>query len=804
LEKLQELAKSTLLNALQTERDTVEELESALSTVQQNNSAILEMVSSRDSLIDELNDRVAVFEEDKVVLKAALRQLQKEMKEEGPKFKKMEGDLEVAQDVIDQLKTELKTLKTTHTTQLTNLTLKLSAHQNTINETDSKMSMISIYVDQLEERLASFAIARRQITEREVECRKIEEDVAEKEEGWIVTERQMGELVEERDGLKNLAELLVEERSGLQKERRELKVEGKELKVRGEVLEGEICVLKEDLVRVEEEVGEVRREYDFSEMKCVEREADVRELQARSKELASDVERKEETINVSLVANTGLEEEMERLKEEMKQLGLEKEEALSLLSAVEDEKEDISSILSTVVEEKEETLSLLSTLKEDNEETLALLSNAEREKEEALALLSTIVEKNLEAPAEAEPEAEIITGEIEDDNGEIPPPPPPPHYEADEAEDPMVDSSSTNFQDQDDNDGWRSDPLVDSNNVGVQSYRSPQIQEEAEGEIPPPPVDIGGEDLVVNSVSPIPNEASANVVEDFTDGVETHAPPPPIDTDGGDQRQIVDQDDYLHSEDTTSRYESNEEETNFDLNAPAPYDQVQDNDIHEVYAPHPANNDGVEEQQQTSTVVDMDLSTTGGGIVEEHNESAPLPPSVECDDVGDLAHNHEDDTIDNESPTRYYNKEDDEGDAMMPLHIGEDGFQSVSHGEGDTGERYGLENEENVDCTGDDADVDEIVYHDSQGNGIEYNSNSNQDEPYISVNVDHPLDQNDHPLEPELPIVDTAVDGDADEHLGSESDRHVKPSVPFRAVRKVFARKTGIHSFFTRSSKTSS
>lgn len=56
------------------------------------------MVSSRDSLIDELNDRVAVFEEDKVVLKAALRQLQKEMKEEGPKFKKMEGDLEVAQD----------------------------------------------------------------------------------------------------------------------------------------------------------------------------------------------------------------------------------------------------------------------------------------------------------------------------------------------------------------------------------------------------------------------------------------------------------------------------------------------------------------------------------------------------------------------------------------------------------------------------------------------------------------------------------------------------------------------------------
>ena len=72
-----------MLNALQAERANVEELEETLAMTQQNNSAIAEMVESRDSLIDELNDRVAAFEEDKVVLKAALRQLQKEMKEEG-------------------------------------------------------------------------------------------------------------------------------------------------------------------------------------------------------------------------------------------------------------------------------------------------------------------------------------------------------------------------------------------------------------------------------------------------------------------------------------------------------------------------------------------------------------------------------------------------------------------------------------------------------------------------------------------------------------------------------------------------
>jgi len=56
------------------------------------------MVESRDSIIDELNNRIAVFEEDKVVLKAALRQLQKEMKEEAPKAQKLVDDLRNAQE----------------------------------------------------------------------------------------------------------------------------------------------------------------------------------------------------------------------------------------------------------------------------------------------------------------------------------------------------------------------------------------------------------------------------------------------------------------------------------------------------------------------------------------------------------------------------------------------------------------------------------------------------------------------------------------------------------------------------------
>ena len=87
------MAKSTLLRALQSERSNVHELEAAVASLQQNNSAIAQMVDSRDMIIDELNNRVAVFEEDKVVLKAALRQLQKEMKEEAPKTQKLVEEL---------------------------------------------------------------------------------------------------------------------------------------------------------------------------------------------------------------------------------------------------------------------------------------------------------------------------------------------------------------------------------------------------------------------------------------------------------------------------------------------------------------------------------------------------------------------------------------------------------------------------------------------------------------------------------------------------------------------------------------
>ena len=65
-----------------------------MSELEYNNTALATVMASRDELIEELSDRIEVFEDDKIVLKAALRQLQEEMKNEEPKIKMLHLDLE--------------------------------------------------------------------------------------------------------------------------------------------------------------------------------------------------------------------------------------------------------------------------------------------------------------------------------------------------------------------------------------------------------------------------------------------------------------------------------------------------------------------------------------------------------------------------------------------------------------------------------------------------------------------------------------------------------------------------------------
>eukprot|EP00956_Cyclotella_meneghiniana_P040248 scaffold190663_cov92-Cyclotella_meneghiniana.AAC.1 len=211
LRAAQELARSTLLHALQTERASVEELEASLITLQRNNSAIMDVVQSRNSLINELNDRVAVFEEDKMVLKAALRQLQKEIREEAPK-------LLSAQEGERRLREELEELKMEYEEDSDMWQQRYEEGEAEWNRTKDELVLIGTYVDQLEDRLATFAIAKKEIELREQKCKELELEAVKhtkEAESW---KSQVEALSKEQGETRPLLEDLVKEREELIRE----------------------------------------------------------------------------------------------------------------------------------------------------------------------------------------------------------------------------------------------------------------------------------------------------------------------------------------------------------------------------------------------------------------------------------------------------------------------------------------------------------------------------------------------------------------------------------------------------------
>ena len=209
LRAAQELARSTLLHALQTERASVEELEASLITLQRNNSAIMDVVQSRNSLINELNDRVAVFEEDKMVLKAALRQLQKEIREEAPKLEKAQENERRLREQLDQLKAEYEEESEIWQQHY-------EEGEASWNRTKDELMLIGSYVDQLEDRLATFAIAKKEIELREKQCQELEAEAKKHKEEANSWKSQVETLAKEQGETKPLLEDLVKERAQTQ------------------------------------------------------------------------------------------------------------------------------------------------------------------------------------------------------------------------------------------------------------------------------------------------------------------------------------------------------------------------------------------------------------------------------------------------------------------------------------------------------------------------------------------------------------------------------------------------------------
>lgn len=222
LDELRDTARSTLLQALQNERSNVEELENTVAVLQTNNSAIAEQVESRNAIIDELNNRIAVFEEDKVVLKAALKQLQKEIKEEAPKTARLKSELQGKQKEIAKLKNAIEALRVKHANETAQMNRVIQSKDRVLNQTKTNLTMIGTYVDKLEERLADFAVARRDVDVRARKMDELEQEVKSLSEEKVALMDRLSAYEEEHVQLKQLIEDLITERKKLLRQNEQL------------------------------------------------------------------------------------------------------------------------------------------------------------------------------------------------------------------------------------------------------------------------------------------------------------------------------------------------------------------------------------------------------------------------------------------------------------------------------------------------------------------------------------------------------------------------------------------------------
>ena len=98
------LDQSALLSALRSDRDSVFDLEATATAIatetylQLNNTTLPDIAERRDALVGDIHNRVAVFDNDRVVLKAALRQLQRDIRYESPGHAKVAKDLDYTKE----------------------------------------------------------------------------------------------------------------------------------------------------------------------------------------------------------------------------------------------------------------------------------------------------------------------------------------------------------------------------------------------------------------------------------------------------------------------------------------------------------------------------------------------------------------------------------------------------------------------------------------------------------------------------------------------------------------------------------
>ena len=200
----------------------------------------------------------------------------------------------------------------THQEELTMLQQALSSKQKTISESESNLTAIGTYVDKLEDRLTSFAITRRDMEEREKQCKDIEEAAAviraEKKE----LEGKIESQIEEQDELKKLLEELVAERAQLQKDKRELATDSEFRIAEQEQLQTKCASLECEVKELSDALADVREKHDVLAPALEAAEQSHLQLQ-ESADTATELENQLEVVRSY---NSNLQEELSLLKQQ--------------------------------------------------------------------------------------------------------------------------------------------------------------------------------------------------------------------------------------------------------------------------------------------------------------------------------------------------------------------------------------------------------------------------------------------------------------------------------------------------------
>lgn len=188
----------------------------------------------------------------------------------------------------------------------------LSSKQKTISESESNLTAIGTYVDKLEDRLTSFAITRRDMEERERQCKEIEEAAAviraEKKE----LEGKIESQIEEQDELKKLLEELVAERAQLQKDKRELATDSEFRIAEQEQLQAKCASLECEVKELSDALADLREKHDVLAPALEAAEQSNLQLQ-ESADAATELENQLEVVRSY---NSNLQEELSLLKQQ--------------------------------------------------------------------------------------------------------------------------------------------------------------------------------------------------------------------------------------------------------------------------------------------------------------------------------------------------------------------------------------------------------------------------------------------------------------------------------------------------------